>query len=209
MSFSLMPLPFETAALEPVMSQETIDFHYGKHHRNYVETLSTLIRDEASLKGSTLVDVVRAAHGAKQRPLFNNAAQTWNHNFFWNSLTPAASEPEGRLAALIDERFGSTSALCDALRQEAVSHFSNGWVWLLLEDDGLVVRSFHDADTPLVHEGSAPLLTLDVWEHAYYIDYRNDRAEYANAVLENILNWSFAALNLDGQGAMRADQAQG
>lgn len=208
MTFSLMPLPFVPDALEPAMSQETLDFHYGKHHRKYVDTLSTMVRDEAGLKGATLVDVVRAAHAAKQRALFNNAAQAWNHNFFWRSLTPSPSEPDGALAALIEAGYGSVTALCDALRQEAVSHFSNGWVWLLLENEKLVVRSFHDADTPLVHEGVAPLLTLDVWEHAYYIDYRHDRAEYANMLLENLLNWPFAALNLDGQGAMRADQPQ-
>ena len=107
---------------------------------------------------------------------------------------------------MIEASFGSTSALADALRQEAASHFSNGWAWLLLEDGKLVVRSFHDADTPLVHAGALPLLTIDVWEHAYYIDYRNDREEYANAVLGRCLNWDFAARNLDGAGAARVDQ---
>ncbi len=211
MSFSLMPLPYAANALEPVVSQETVDFHYGKHHRKYVETLSTLIRDEAGLQGSSLVEVVRAAQSSKQRTLFNNAAQTWNHNFYWLSLTPpgAATEPEGRLAQLIDAGFGSVSGLIDALREVAVTHFSNGWAWLLLEEDALVVRSFHDADTPIVHAGAVPLLTVDVWEHAYYIDYRNDREEYANAVLEGLLNWSFAAQNLDGNGAERADQRPG
>lgn len=206
MSFSLMPLPFGPAALEPVMSQETIDYHYGQHHRKYVETLSTMIRDEAGLREASLVEIVRAAHSSKQRSLFNNAAQTWNHNFFWHSLAPSATEPAGELKRLIEGSFGNVSALCEAMRQEAATHFSNGWVWLLLEEEQLVVRSFHDADTPLVHEGPAPLLTLDVWEHAYYIDYRNDRPEYATAVLEGVLNWSFAEENLDGAGASRADQ---
>lgn len=206
MSFSLKPLPFDATALEPVLSRETIDFHYGKHHRKYVDTLSTLIRDEAGLADASLVEVVRAAHASKQRALFNNAAQAWNHNFYWHSLTPEPSPPTGDLAKWIDSSFGSTSALIDALRQEAVAHFSNGWAWLLLEDGKLVIRSFHDADTPLVHAGVAPLLTIDVWEHAYYIDYRNDRQDYANAVLERSLNWSFAEENLDGEGASRADQ---
>lgn len=207
MSFSLLPLPFAADSLEPMMSQDTINFHYGKHHRSYVETLSGLVGEEAGLKGATLVDVVRAAHATKQRALFNNAAQTWNHNFFWQSLTPSFAEPDGRLAELIEREFGSTAALCDALRQEAVSHFSNGWVWLMLEDERLAVRSFHDADTPIVHDGARPLLVIDVWEHAYYIDYRNDRGEYADT-LARCLNWAFAALNLDGLGVGRADQPQ-
>lgn len=206
MSFTLMPLPFDPAALAPVISQETIDFHYGKHHRKYVETLSTLVRDEAGLSDASLVEVVRAAHAGKQRALFNNAAQAWNHNFYWHSLTPEPVSPGAELSRLIDDGFGSVAALVDAFRQEAVTHFSNGWAWLLLEEGRLVVRSFHDADTPLVHAGAAPLLTIDVWEHAYYIDYRNNRQDYANAVLERCLNWAFAEHNLDGGGAARADQ---
>lgn len=208
MSFSLMPLPYATDALEPVISQETIDFHHGKHHRKYVEVLSSIIRDEAALQHASLVEIVRAAHASKQRALFNNAAQVWNHNFYWHSLRPPsdAPEPEGALAELIDRTFGSVGGLINALRQEAVTHFSNGWVWLLLEDDVPVVRSFHDADTPLVHDGIIPLLTIDVWEHAYYIDYRNDRPEYANAAMNALLNWTFASENLEGNGAGRADQ---
>ncbi len=208
MSFNLLPLPYAANALAPVISQETIEYHYSKHHRKYVETLSTLVLHEPGLKEASLVDVVRAASASKQRALFNNAAQVWNHNFYWQSICPpgSAREPEGELARLIDSAFGSVAALVGALRQEAETHFSNGWVWLLLEDDALVIRSFHDADTPLVHAGVTPLLTIDVWEHAYYIDYRNDRADYATAVTEGVLNWAFAAANLDGKGADRADQ---
>jgi len=207
-SFNLFPLPYATNALAPVISQETIEYHYGKHHRKYVETLSTLVLHEPGLQDASLVEIVRAASASKQRALFNNAAQVWNHNFYWHSISPPGSalEPEGDLARLIDSAFGSVAGLTAALRKEAETHFSNGWVWLLLEEEALVIRSFHDADTPLVHAGMTPLLTIDVWEHAYYIDYRNDRADYAAAVTKGVLNWSFAALNLDGKGADRADQ---
>ncbi len=208
MSFNLLPLPYAANALGPLISQETIEYHYGKHHRKYVETLSALLLHEPGLQDASLVEVIRAASASKQRALFNNAAQVWSHNFYWHSICPpgAAPEPEGELARLIGSAFGSVAGLASALCNEAEAHFSNGWVWLLLEEENLVIRSFHDADTPLVHAGVIPLLNIDVWEHAYYIDYRNDRADYATAVTEGVLNWSFAAMNLDGKGADRADQ---
>ncbi|MFM7028082.1 MAG: superoxide dismutase [Chakrabartia sp.] len=208
MPFSLMDLPYAQDALQPGLSADTLAVHHGKHHAKYVATTNAMIAREAHLADASLVDVIRAAHAAKQRALFNNAAQIWNHNFYWHSLTPDPEAPGGHLANMIASSFGGMEQLVEALVAEAVGHFSNGWVWLMREGDGLVVRSLHDADTPLVHEGARPLLTLDVWEHAYYIDYRNARDGYAQAVLSRHLNWGFAARNLDGEGAARADQQQ-
>jgi superoxide dismutase, Fe-Mn family len=139
--------------------------------------------------------------------LFNNSAQAWNHNFFWQCLAPAEGQkPGGRLAEMIGASFGSAGNLLMRLQEEATAHFSNGWVWLVLDRGTLRTTSMHDADTPLVHEGMKPLLTLDVWEHAYYIDYRNARPAYAEKVLGNIVNWEFVARNLHGRGKERGDQ---
>jgi len=152
------------------------------------------------------IEVIRAAKQRGERALFNNSAQLWNHSFFWQCLAPAEGQtPSGKLAQLIDEGFGGTEQLLKALEDEAIGHFSNGWAWLVLDRDSLRITSLHDADTPLVH-GLTPLFTLDVWEHAYYIDYRNERPKFAKAVLANIVNWDFVAQNLDGRGAARADQ---
>jgi superoxide dismutase, Fe-Mn family len=154
-----------------------------------------------------LVDVVRQASDLGDKAMFNNAAQIWNHSFFWQCLAPAQGQkPDGRLARLIDEGFGGTNAMLDTLAEEAVNHFSNGWAWLVLDRDRLKIVSLHDADTPLVHDNMVPLFTLDVWEHAYYIDYRNERPRYLKSVLSNIVNWDFVAQNLDGDGIDRADQ---
>ena len=139
--------------------------------------------------------------------LFNNSAQLWNHSFFWQCLAPnQGQKPDGKLAKLIEDGFGNTDALLEKLQEEAVNHFASGWAWLVLDRGNLRVTSLHDADTPIVHEGMVPLFTLDVWEHAYYIDYRNERPRFATSVLSNIVNWDFVAQNLDGQGAERANQ---
>lgn len=206
MPFQLPDLPYQRDALAPHMSAETLDFHYGKHHRAYVEKTNALLEEKGASSGS-LVEVVRKARLQGETKLFNNSAQLWNHSFFWQCLAPATGQkPGGRLAKLIDERFGSIDALLARLQEEAVNHFSNGWVWLLLDRGALRIVSLHDADTPLVHEGMKPLFTLDVWEHAYYIDYRNERPKFAKEVLGNIVNWEFVERNLDGDGAARADQ---
>ena len=138
--------------------------------------------------------------------LFNNSAQLWNHSFFWQCLSPEKQQPSGKLAQLIDDGFGGVESMLQKLGDEAVNHFSNGWAWLVLDRDQLKITSLHDADTPLVHDGMVPLFTLDVWEHAYYIDYRNERPKFVTSVLSNIVNWDFVARNLDGRGADRADQ---
>ena len=207
MPFQLPDLPFARDALAPHMSAETLDFHHGKHHRAYVTKTNALIEEERELDGASLVQAVQAAKRSGHSKLFNNAAQLWNHSFFWQCLAPAQGQrPTGKLAHLIDDAFGSPEAMLEKLQQEAVNHFSNGWAWLVLDRGTLRVTSLHDADTPLVHGGMDPLFTLDVWEHAYYIDYRNERPRFAASVLSNIVNWEFVAENLDRRGAERADQ---
>lgn len=206
MTFRLPDLPFRPDALGTYMSAETLAFHHGKHHRSYVDKLNALLEDRDLAAGS-LVEQIRAAKAIGDKSLFNNAAQHWNHSFFWQCLaSPDDQRPLGKLAVMIDEAFGSTDALLSALKDEAVGHFASGWAWLVLEGGALKITSLHDADTPVVHDGMKPLLTLDVWEHAYYIDYRNERPKFAESVLGNIVNWEFVSRNLDGEGVSRADQ---
>ncbi|HWN07426.1 MAG TPA: superoxide dismutase [Steroidobacteraceae bacterium] len=207
MAFELPALPYAKDALAPHMSAETFDFHHGRHHKAYVDKVNGWI-DEKGLQGKALVEVIKRAKEKGDKGLFNNAAQIWNHTFFWNCLAPAGQKPTGKLKEMIDSGFGSTDDLLEKLKEEAVNHFASGWAWLVLKDGKLKVTSCHDADTPVVHEGVKPLLTLDVWEHAYYIDYRNARPEFADTVLTNIINWKFVAQNLDGKGISRADQKQ-
>jgi Fe-Mn family superoxide dismutase len=207
MPFTLPDLPFAKDALDPHMSAETLEFHHGKHHKAYVDQTNKLIAADGDLAGASLCQVIRAAKKAENRKLFNNAAQLWNHSFFWQCLAPAEGQkPEGKLAKLIEDGFGSTVTLLDKLAEEAVAHFGSGWAWLVLDRGTLKVTSLHDADSPVAHDGMAPLFTLDVWEHAYYIDYRNARPKFADAVLANLVNWEFVAQNLDGRGSERADQ---
>jgi Fe-Mn family superoxide dismutase len=206
MSFILPDLPFGKDALGDFMSAETFDYHHGKHHKAYVDKVNGWI-DEKDLAGLSLSAVIRRAKDTGDKGLFNNAAQVWNHSFFWQCLAPPEGQkPQGRLAQLIDEGFGSADALLARLKDEAVGHFASGWAWLVLNGGKLEVTSLHDADTPVVYDGMKPLLTLDVWEHAYYIDYRNARPVFAEKVLGNVINWEFVAQNLDGDGVSRADQ---
>jgi Fe-Mn family superoxide dismutase len=208
MAFTLPDLPFARDALEPHMSGETLDYHYGKHHKAYVEKTNGMI-GEKGLEGASLIEVIRAAKEKGDKGLFNNSAQIWNHSFFWQCLAPqGSSTPSGKLKEMIDSDFGGHEALLDALQTESANHFASGWGWLVLNNGKLEVTSLHDADTPVVH-GMTPLLTVDVWEHAYYIDYRNERPRFLKSVLQNIINWDFVAQNLDGNGASRADQEGG
>ena len=207
MPFTLPDLPFEREALAPHMSAETLDFHHGKHHRAYVTKANELLAN-TDLEGASLVEVIRAAKERQDKKLFNNAAQIWNHSFFWQCLAPeGSSRPSGKLRDMINEEFGGEQALLDKLAEESINHFASGWGWLVLNNGKLEVTSLHDADTPVAH-GLTPLLTVDVWEHAYYIDYRNERPRYVKTVLGKIINWDFVARNLDGEGASRADQQQ-
>jgi len=207
MAFHLPDLPFDRQALAPLMSAETLEFHHGKHHKAYVDKTNALVGDKG-LAGASLAEVIRAAAERGDKGLFNNAGQLWNHNFFWQCLAPPDDQrPTGRLAELIDQSFGSTDAMLAKLKEEAVGHFASGWAWLVQDRGALRITSLHDADTPVAHEGMQPLLTVDVWEHAYYIDYRNARADFVDAVLNKLVNWEFVASNLDGDGVARADQA--
>ncbi len=205
MAFILPELPFAKDALVPHMSAETFDYHHGKHHKAYVDKTNGML-GEKGLEGASLIEVIKAAKDKGDKGLFNNSAQIWNHSFFWQCLAPEGStSPSGKLKERIDSDFGGTEALLEQLEKESAAHFASGWGWLVLNNGKLEVTSLHDADTPVAH-GMTPLLTLDVWEHAYYIDYRNERPRFLKTVLENIINWDFVAQNLDGQGASRAEQ---
>ena len=205
MPFTLPELPYTKDALAPQMSAETFDYHHGKHHKAYIDKTNGMLA-EKGLEDASLVEVIKAAKEKGDKSLFNNSAQIWNHSFFWQCLAPAGStKPSGKLAEMISSDFGDHATLVEKLATEATNHFASGWGWLVLNNGKLEVTSLHDADTPVVH-GLTPLLTLDVWEHAYYIDYRNERPRFLKTVLENIINWDFVAQNLDGKGVSRADQ---
>jgi Fe-Mn family superoxide dismutase len=206
MPFSLPDLPFDRQALGPHMSAETLDFHHGKHHKAYVDKVNQMVGDKG-LSGASLSQVIKGAAEQGDKGLFNNAGQFWNHNFFWQCLAaPDAQRPTGKLAETIDAAFGSTDQMLAKLKEEAVGHFGSGWAWLILDGAALRIVSLHDGDTPVAHEGMQPLLTVDVWEHAYYIDYRNRRPDFVDALLGNLVDWEFVARNLDGGGVRRADQ---
>ena len=206
MAFTLPDLPFAKDALGDYMSAETLEYHHGKHHKAYVDKTNGMLGDKG-LEGASLVDVIKAARDRGDKALLNNSAQIWNHSFYWQCLAPAQGQrPTGMLAEMIDQSFGSTDNLLAKLKEEAVGPFSNRWAWLVLDRDQPKITTLHDADSPVVYEGMKPLLTLDVWEHAYYIDYRNARPDFAEKVLANIVNWEFVGQNLDGNGLRRADQ---
>jgi superoxide dismutase, Fe-Mn family len=190
MQHTLRPLPYKKHELAPHISEETLDYHYGKHHQTYVTTLNTLIPNTEFAELS-LEEIIKKATG----PIFNNAAQVWNHTFFWHSLSPqGGSHPTGALGEAICKRWGTYTQFQDAFAKLALSTFGSGWVWLVKKTDGLLeLTSTSNAVTPLTTD-MQPLLTLDVWEHAYYIDYRNARAKFVEAFW-NIVNWEFAAQN--------------
>ncbi|MDD5629734.1 MAG: superoxide dismutase [Elusimicrobia bacterium] len=199
MTHELPELPFAKDALAPHISAETLEFHHGKHHRAYVDNLNKLLAGSPLAAETSLEEVVRKA---PQGPLFNNAAQVWNHTFYWNSLSPkGGGEPKGRLAAELVKAFGSLAKFQEEFTAKAVGHFGSGWAWLVLRDGKLSVETTPNAGTPLTY-GCVPLLTCDVWEHAYYIDYRNARAKYVESFWK-IVNWEFAAKNLEAAAAKR------
>ncbi len=197
MAFELPALPYEKNALEPHMSANTFDFHHGKHHNTYVVNLNGLL-DGSDLAGKSLEEIVMATAGdASKAGMFNNAAQVWNHTFFWNSMKPGGGgAPSGDLAAKIDEAFGSLDGFKDAFKQAGATQFGSGWAWLVVGDGGkLEVVKTPNAENPMT-QGKTPLLTCDVWEHAYYLDYQNRRPDFLAAFLDNLVNWDFAAENL-------------
>jgi superoxide dismutase, Fe-Mn family len=191
MPFTLPPLPWAKDALAPHISAETIDYHYGKHHQTYVDTLNKLVEGKPEAN-KNLEEIILAA---PEGPLFNNAAQVWNHTFYWNSIKPGGSKPSGTLAEAINRDFGSLDTLLQQFAEAGKTQFGSGWAWLVEEGGKLKVTKTANADLPLKHKQKA-LLTMDVWEHAYYVDYRNARPKYIDAFLTNVVNWDFAAKNL-------------
>ena len=192
----LPPLPYAENALDPVISTNTIGFHYGKHHKGYVDTLNKLIAGTALSNHSLEKLIAETAGKADKVAIFDNAAQTWNHTFYWRSLRPkGGGEPPAALKRRIEASFGNLDACKKELATAATTEFGSGWAWLVLEADKLKVVKTANAETPLT-KGVKPLLTIDVWEHAYYLDYQNRRADYVNAVLDKLINWGFAADNL-------------
>src|SRR5687767_1804199 len=187
--FTLPALPYAEDALAPVLSAETVKLHHGKHHKKYVDTMNQLLEKEPR-QAASLEEVVRTAKGK----LFNNAAQAWNHDFYWHSLSPKRQRPSGALLHRLEKDFGSYERFADAYAAAANGQFGSGWAWLLDKEGKLQVAATSNADTPIAH-GIKCLLTVDVWEHAYYVDYRNERERYVSAVLDR-LNWEFAEKNL-------------
>jgi len=202
--FILPKLPFDYAALEPMMSADTLHTHHDKHHKTYVAKTNELAA-KAGLDDKTLEEVVREAHRKADLKLFQNAAQAWNHAFFWESMRPTPAAPERALKAALIHAFGSLAAFEDAFITEGVNHFGSGWIWLVAGSEGLKVVSTHDADDLLIRDGLFPLLVCDLWEHAYYLDYKNDRKGFLGRWLSGCANWTFAEQQLaaasgDGQG---------
>ncbi|HEX4152793.1 MAG TPA: superoxide dismutase [Steroidobacteraceae bacterium] len=193
---SLPALPWAENALEPVISAKTISFHYGKHHKTYVENANKLIVG-TELADLPLDEIVRATAGKSDRiGIFNNAAQAWNHDFYWKSLkSKGGGEPPSVLKSKMDAAFGSVDACKKELANAAVQQFGSGWAWLVLDGDKLKVVKTGNAETPIA-QNLKPLLTIDVWEHAYYLDYQNKRVDYVNALIDKLANWGFAAENL-------------
>lgn len=195
---TLPALPYEQSALQPVISANTLSFHHGKHHKTYVETLNKLIAGE-EFADMPLEKIVQSTANKEQHTaIFNNAAQAWNHAFYWKSLRPnGGGEPPSALKRLMESSFGSVDACKKELSAAAVGQFGSGWAWLVQDADKLKILKTGNANSPLA-QGLRALLTIDVWEHAYYLDYQNRRVDHVNAVLDKIINWNFAAENLGG-----------
>ena len=192
----LPPLPYTENALEPVITARTIGFHYGKHHKGYVDNLNKLVAGTEYADLSLEKIIAQTAGKADKTAIFNNAAQIWNHTFYWKSMrSKGGGEPPTALKQKMEASFGSVDACRKALASAAVSQFGSGWAWLVLDSDTLKVVKTANADVPLT-AGMKPLLTIDVWEHAYYLDYQNRRADYVNAVIDTRINWEFALQNI-------------
>lgn len=195
--FTLPPLPYEPNALEPHMSANTFSFHYNKHHQAYVTNLNNLIKDTPLADKSLEEIIMISAADATKAGIFNNSAQVWNHTFFWHSMKPnGGGAPKGKIADKINADFGSFDAFKDAFKQAATTQFGSGWAWLVAGKDGkLKVTKTANADLPMAH-GEKAILTCDVWEHAYYLDYQNRRPDFVTAFLDHLVNWEFAEKNL-------------
>ncbi len=191
MAFELPALPYAQDALAPTISAETMEYHYGKHHQTYVDNLNKAVAGTAD-ENASLEDIIMKAEG----PLFNNAAQVWNHTFFWNSLSPnGGGQPTGAIADRLNADFGGYDAFRAQITDAGLTQFGSGWAWLVEKDGKLAIMKTPNADLPMKH-GAKALFTIDVWEHAYYIDYRNARAKFIEVVLDNLINWDFVNANL-------------
>lgn len=197
MTFELPPLPYAPDALEPYMSAKTFEFHYGKHHKAYVDNLNKFVVGTPFEKAS-LEDIIRDSYeGKENQKIFNNAAQVWNHTFFWNCMKPkGGNKPTGEIAKAIDSAFGDYGTFATKFKEAAVAQFGSGWAWLALDNSGkLAITTTSNAVTPLA-QGQKALLTCDVWEHAYYLDYQNRRPDMVQAFLDHLVNWDFVGKNL-------------
>ncbi|MCA1661597.1 MAG: superoxide dismutase [Novosphingobium sp.] len=201
MPLKLIPLPYPDDALAPAISADTLRTHHGKHHKAYV-TKTNAAAEKLGLAGATLEEIIAAAQRKGDKAAYDNAAQAWNHGFYWHSLSPRGGKPKGALADAIASNFGSLQALTDELQARGEKHFASGWVWLTASAGKLSVEETHDGDT-LALGGKKPLLTVDLWEHAYYLDHKNERPKYLKAVLGKLLNWEFAAKNLAAAGTWK------
>lgn len=196
MAIELPSLPYEATALEPFISANTLGFHHGKHHQTYVTNTNNLIKGTDLEDASLEKIVLSSANNAEKVGLFNNAAQVWNHTFYWKSMKKGGGGlPTGAIAKKIEEDFGSYDAFAEAFKNAGLTQFGSGWAWLVLKDGKLQIMKTANGDTPMVH-GLIAILTVDVWEHAYYLDYQNKRADYLDVFLKNLVNWDFANANL-------------
>lgn len=207
MAFTLPALPYAQDALQPHISKETLEFHHGKHHNAYVTKLNELIAG-SPMESMSLEDIIRKTAGSqepKDQQIFNNAAQVWNHTFYWHCMAPnAGGQPGGELASRITQEFGSYEKFVEQFKNAGITQFGSGWAWLVLDASGkLAIRKTPNADLPMAH-GEVALLTMDVWEHAYYIDFRNKRPDYIDTFLGKLVNWAFVAENLQKAGMSKA-----
>ena len=202
MSIELDKLPYPNDALEPFISERTMSIHYGRHHKAYVDKLNSLI-EGTRYAGLTLDEIIVRARLKNDTDIFNNAAQAWNHDFFWKSMSPNGGKPNGKIRDMVDREFGGMEAFREQFRDAALGQFGSGWVWLVLDQGKLCIMTSGNADTPAGTE-LVPIIALDVWEHAYYLDYQNGRRQFAETFLDNLINWNFANSNIDESEARQA-----
>lgn len=194
MAFEVTPLPYPDTALAPAISAETLSFHHGKHHKAYIDKTNAAI-EGTDMADASLEEIIAKARGSNQG-LFNNSAQSWNHGFYWHSLAGESGNPSDELKSMIDDAFGSVDDLKKKLKERGAGHFASGWVWLVEKGGKLEIGETHDGDT-MADQDCNPLLVIDLWEHAYYLDHQNARPAYLDAVIDKKLNWGFAAENLN------------
>lgn len=202
MAFTLPELPYARNALAPHISEETLNFHYGKHHQAYVTNLNGLV-EGTDLAGKSLEEVIKISAADKSKAgIFNNSAQVWNHTFYWHSMKPGGGgKPHGKAAELIERDLGGYDNFVKEFKQAGATQFGSGWAWLSYKGGKLVISKTPNAETPLTEEGTTPLMTMDVWEHAYYLDYQNRRPDYIDTFLNSLVNWDFVNQNLADAGA--------